>query len=89
MCCTALISFPYLSLKCSVVKEFFTYLNFNLFPHNFLENSRNTILNGKFSGGIGEIFNLVSFLDPQYVSFHMVVYRNTSTKGLSLRFTSL
>ena len=72
---TALTNFPYLSLKCSVV---FAYLNFNLLSHNFLENSRDTILNGTCSGGIGEIFNLVSFFDLQYVSFSMGCYIATS-----------
>ena len=89
MCSTALTNFPYFPINVVLLKEFFAYLNFNLLSHTFLENSPNTVLSGTFSGGAGEIFNVVSFLDLQYVSFSMVVYRNKSTKGFSKRFTSL
>ena len=61
---------------------YFAHLNFSLFSYIFLENSPNTILNGTFRGGIGEIFDVVFFLDLQYVLFSMLVYRNKLTKGL-------
>ena len=72
----------YLDTLLKELVAYFAYLNFSLFSCTFLENSPNTILNGTFSGGTGEIFDVVFFLDLQYVLFNMLVYRNKSTKGL-------
>ena len=72
----------YLDTLLKELVAYFAYLNFSLFSCTFLENSPNTILNGTFSGGTGEIFDVVFFLDLQYVLFSMLVYHNKSTKGL-------
>ena len=70
----------------TLLKEFvgyFAYLNLLYFPITFLKIPL-TILNETCSGGIGEIFDVVSFLDLLYFSFSMVVCRNKPTKGLSI-----
>ena len=69
-----------------LLKEFvayFVYLNLIYFPIPFLKIPL-TILNETCSGGIGEIFDIVSFLDLLYFSFSIVVCRNKPTKGLSI-----
>ena len=70
----------------TLLKEFvayFVYLNLIYFPIPFLKIPL-TILNETYSGGIGEIFDTVSFLDLLYFSFSIVVCRNKPTKGLSI-----
>ena len=62
---------------------YFVYLNLIYFPIPFLKIPL-TILNETCSGGIGEIFDTVSFLDLLYFSFSIVVCRNKPTKGLSI-----
>lgn len=67
----------------TLLKEFvtyFAYLNLNLYPCTFLENSSNIILNRRRSGNIAEISDIVPFLDLLYISFGIVVCRNNSTK---------
>ena len=70
----------------TLLKEFvayFVYLNLIYFPIPFLKIPL-TILNETCSGGIGEIFDTVSFLDLLYFSFSIVVCRNKPTKRLSI-----
>ena len=70
----------------TLLKEFvayFVYLNLIYFSIPFLKIPL-TILNETCSGGIGEIFDTVSFLDLLYFSFSIVVCRNKPTKGLSI-----
>ena len=70
----------------TLLKEFvayFVYLNLIYFPIPFLKIPL-TILNETCSGGIGEIFDIVSFLDLLYFSFSIVVCRNKPTKRLSI-----
>ena len=70
----------------TLLKEFvayFVYLNLIYFPIPFLKIPL-TILNETCNGGIGEIFDIVSFLDLLYFSFSIVVCRNKPTKGLSI-----
>ena len=45
----------YLDTLLKELVAYFAYLNFSLFSCTFLENSPNTILNGTFSGGTGDI----------------------------------
>lgn len=76
----------------TLLKEFvtyFAYLNLNLYPYTFLENSSNIILNRRRSGNIAEISDIVPFLDLLYISFGIVVCRNNSTKWSSIRCTIL